>query len=629
MLEKIQEGGQGLIIKIILCLIIISFALAGIGSYLGSSGGSYAAKVNGETISEAEFQQAYQQQRSQMQQRYGSAFSQLADNPQYIAQLKQGVLARLVNQKLIDQESEKLGIAVSDKQVEDNIKNMDAFKQNGKFDNALFLQRLQSNGLTAVRFSQLIRTDMQNTQLQQALFESQFVLNNEVKQLGNLQAQTRSFHYVHVPEENFAGTIKVSDKEVKAYYQQHQEQFRSPETVDINYILLDAKSIANSINVTDEQAKQYFHEHADQYQLPVQRHVAHILIKPGKDPQKAQAEAEKLEKELKNGADFATLAKKYSQDQFSAKKGGDLDWFQKGVMPKAFDKAAFGLAKVGDISGVVKTKYGYHIIKLLGVQDSKLPPFARVKDKIVKKVQQDQAMTKFYDVSQKLNNLTYESPDSLDETAKKLGLKLETAKGVSRDNLPKDIDSQQAIEQIFSKDAIEKQQNSPIINLSPEQALVVRVTGHKAASVKPFDKVKEDAKQALVTEKAIQQAQDYANKLASVADKSAEFDKLLQAQNLKLQRASDVARNDQKLDQQVVSEAFTMAHPKDGKHPAKAIKTATGDAFVITLDQINQPKVDDNLKQQILKQWPSQLANEDYRLLLDYLKSKADISYNG
>ncbi|CAG9297013.1 SurA N-terminal domain-containing protein [Celerinatantimonas diazotrophica] len=628
MLEKIQEGGHGLMIKIILCLIIVSFALAGIGTYLGSSGVNYAAKVNGQVISEAEFQQAYQRQRSEMQQRYRN-FSQLANNPQYIAQLKHSVLASLVNQKLIDQESTKLGISVSDKQVENTIENMDAFKQNGKFKNALFLQQLQSNGLTAVRFSQLVRNDLRNTQLQQALFGSQFVLNNEVKQLGNLQAQTRSFHYVHIPEANFAKDIKVSDKEVKAYYQQHQEQFRSPETVDINYILLNAKSIANSIKVSDAEAEKYFHENADQYQLPVQRHVAHILIKPGKDPQKAKAEAEKLEKELKNGANFAALAKKYSQDQFTAKKGGVLDWFQKGAMPKAFDKAAFGLAKVGDISGVVKTKYGYHIIKLLGIQNSKLPPFARFKAKIVKKIQQDQAMNKFYDLSQKLSNLTYESPDSLDQTAKKLHLKLETAKGVDRNNLPSDIDSQKTVQQIFAKDAIEKQQNSPIINLSPEEALVVRVTGHKKASVKPFAQVKNDAQQALVTERAIQKAQDYASKLANAADKPQEFDKLLRAQNLKLEQASDVARNDQKLNQQIVSEVFTMAHPKDGKHPTKAVNTVTGDAFVIQLDQVNQPKVDEQLTKQIRQQWPSQLANEDYRLLLDYLKSKADISYNG
>lgn len=627
MLDKIQEGGQGLMIKIILCLIIVSFALAGIGTYLGSSGSGYAAKVNGEIISEAEFQQAYQRQRSEMQQRY-SGFSQLANNPQYITQLKHSVLASLVNQKLIDQESKKLGISVSDKQVENAIEDMDAFKQNGKFENALFLQQLQNNGLTAVRFSQLVRNDLRNTQLQQALFGSQFVLNNEVKQLGNLQAQTRSFHYVHVPEVNFVKEINVSDKEVKAYYKQHQEQFRSPETVDINYILLDAKSIAHSIKVSDSEAEKYFHDHSDQYLLPVQRHVAHILIKPGKDPQKAKAEAEKLEKQLKNGADFAMLAKKYSQDQFSAKKGGVLDWFQKGTMPKAFDKAAFGLAKVGDISNVVKTKYGYHIIKLLGIQDSKLPPFAQFKAEIVKKIQQDQAMTQFYDLSQKLSNLTYESPDSLDQTAKNLHLKLETAKGISRNNLPSDIDSKQVTQQIFSQDAIEKQQNSPIINLSPEQALVVRVTGHKKASVKPFDVVKKDAEQALITEKAIQKAKDYANKIANAADKPQVLDKLLKAQNLQLQQASDVARNNQDINPQIVSEVFSMAHPKDGKHPAKAVNTATGDAFVIQLDQVNQPKVDEKIKEQITQQWPSQLANEDYRLLLDYLKSKADISYN-
>lgn len=629
MLEKIQEGGQSLVIKIILGLIIISFALAGIGSYLVSPGSGYAAKVNGETISKSEFEQAYQNERSQMENRYGKAFSQLASNPEYMAQVKRSVLVRLVNQKLIEQQSKAMGLAVSDDQVKQAILKMGAFQKDGSFNNTLFKQRLANAGLTPLRFSQLIRKDLINQQLQSSLFGSEFSLPNEAQRIARLQTQTRSFRYVELSTAAFKPEIRVTQKQLKDYYDTHQNEFRSPEMVNIHYILVDAKQLAQQIKVSDAKARTYLDNHASQYQQPEQRKVAHILIKFGKDPKKALQRADLIEKQLKKGANFTKLAKADSQDEFTAKKGGVLNWFQKGVMPPAFDKAAFGLKKVGDISSVVKTKYGYHIIELLGVRPAQMPPFKSLKAKLVQQVQQSEAMTKFYDLSQKLSNLSFEMPNSLKDVAKQMGVKVLSATNVSREGLPSDIQSQQVIKHIFSSTAITQQQNSNVINLSPEKALVVRVVGHHPSKVKPLKVVETQAHDALVIQKALKASNAYAKKLVASVNDMKQFNQLIADKGLKIQKINDATRFDRSFDPHVLQQVFSMAHPKADKPLFKQFSSLSGAPYVVELTHVNQPKPKEKLIEEINHQLVGQNANEDYRLLLNYLKSKADISYHG
>ncbi|MFM2480018.1 SurA N-terminal domain-containing protein [Celerinatantimonas sp. YJH-8] len=631
MLEKLQEGGQSIVIKIILGLIIISFALAGIGTYIAAPSANYAAKVNGETISQAELEQAYQNQRQLMERQSGDAFSALANNSEYMAQVKRGVLQQLVEQRLIVQESKALGLTISDQQIKQEIMQMPAFQKDGKFDNAIFRSILSNAGLTPEYFSQLTRQDLMTQQLRVALFDSEFTVPAEVNRLSALYNQTRSFSYVSVPASKFTSGISITDKDLQSYFESHKSQFRSDESVDINYILVDAQQLAKTIKVTDEQARNYLQEHADHYEQPEQRHVAHILItvKNGQD-QQAKAKAEAILKQLQAGANFAKLAEADSDDKLTAKKGGELDWFQKGVMPAEFDKAAFALAKSGDLSGVIKTKYGYHIIELLGVREAKLADFAAVKDQLVQQVQQEQAMTQFYDLSQKLSNLSYEMPDSLDEVAKQMGVKVIHAKGVTRAHLPSEIQNSQVAQQIFSQTAIEQQQNSSVINLSPEQALVVRVVAHKAAAVKPFADVKSQVQKSVEIQKSREASKAYAKQLLKVANDPEQFAKLVADKDLKIESVTDFSRNSQSdINSLVLQKVFSMPHPQKGKDEVQLIDVAATEPYVVRLTHIGQPDVPANLQQQIASQLKNQLTNQSYQMLLNYLRSKADISYHG
>lgn len=631
MLEKLQQGGQHIILKIILGLIIVSFALAGIGSYLSAPRADYAAKVNGEPISQGELEQAFQNQRNQMQRQYGDAFSAMANNSQYMAQLKRSVLEQLIQQRLILQEAKALGLTISNDQIKQEIKQMPAFQKNGSFDNATFRQILANAGLTPDRFSRLTRQDLLSEQLRMALFDSQFVLPTEVNRLAAIETQERSFDYVAIPDGKFEGAVKPTDEELKAYYQTHQKNFRSQETVDVNYILVDAKKLAKTITVSDDKARQYLQEHAAQYSQPEQRKAAHILItvKNGDDAA-AKAKAESILKQLNDGADFSKLAKADSDDKLTAKNGGELDWFQKGVMPEAFDEAVFALKQKGDISQVVKTKYGYHIIKLLGERPAELTKFASVKDDIVKHIQQDEAMNRFYDLSNKLSDLSFEMPDSLDGVAKLMGVSVEHAKSVTHGKLPKEINVPKVVQQIFSQDAIEQQQNSNVINLSPEQALVIRVTAHQDAAVKPFEQVSDEVHQAVVAEKAHKASEDYAKELKQAAGDNAKFKQLLNAKGLKLEHAANVSRlKDAKLDPQLVRDVYKLPQPKDKASSVETVKVDSGSTYVVRLTAVTQPQIDEQLKQQLKSQLENQSKNQSYQILLNYLRSHADISYHG
>lgn len=322
MLEKIREGSQGVIAKGILVLVILSFAFAGVSSYLGSSSVAPAATVNGEEISTTELDQAYQSERARLEQQLGEMFDALAANDAYLASIKKGVLERLVAQKLLDQAAAEMGLRVSNAQIIEAIRQEPAFQTEGKFDNDRFEAILRQLGYQQAAFRESMRVDMTRRQLISALIGSEFVLNGEAESLAKLQGQTRDIRYLLVDAEPFLGQATVTEEEAKSFYDTNPAQFERPEMVSLEYVELNAKDLVYGIEVSDELAKTYYDEHQNQYQTAEKRLAAHILIDGSTD--NAEAKAEDIHKQLENGADFAALAKSDSQDTLSGEKGGEL-----------------------------------------------------------------------------------------------------------------------------------------------------------------------------------------------------------------------------------------------------------------------------------------------------------------
>ncbi|MGL5291858.1 MAG: SurA N-terminal domain-containing protein, partial [Vibrionaceae bacterium] len=247
MMERLRAGANNLVIKIILGLIILSFLFAGVGSYLTGGSAPFAAKVGSVEISQQQFEQSFQNERQQMQAQAGEMFTALMADPNYLAQFRANVLERMVNQNLLDQYAQKLGLRASDEQVKDTIRAMPAFSSNGEFNNDQYLALLSRNGLTPEAFAQYVRSDLVRAQLLNSLQESEFVLDHELKNIYQLEEQTRTIRTLTLPLADFASKVTLTDQQKQDYYQQNSNQFMRPEQYKIAYVELSGEMLASKI----------------------------------------------------------------------------------------------------------------------------------------------------------------------------------------------------------------------------------------------------------------------------------------------------------------------------------------------------------------------------------------------
>ncbi|MCW8995273.1 MAG: SurA N-terminal domain-containing protein, partial [Psychromonas sp.] len=478
MLDKMREGSQGLAAKIILSVIILSFALAGVSSYLGGRSASVAVKVNDQEISQASVEEAYKNERASLQQQYGEQFSILAASPNFSQQLRAQATEKLIADTLVAQAVAEMGLRVGNEQVKDEIRKMTEFAVDGKFNNERYLSLLRRASYTPAQFSELLKNDLARRQLLQMLVGSEFVLPGEVSSVEQLQAQQRIAKVLTVTVGDFEKTSKISAADIKAYYDKNKQQFQDPEQVSADYVLLDGSTLADKINIKADELETYYDNHQSDYQRAERRKVAHILVKGDSDAARKKAEA--MLAELKQGADFAQLAGEKSDDRFSAKNNGELDWFERGVMEPAFDKAAFALTKDAPLSALVKTKFGYHIIKLIAVEKPKTLPFAEVKEQVKAALQQEKMNDLYFDLQQKLGEVAFESPDSLDEAAAAINGKIVHTGLFSAEQAPEILANKKVLQTLFDSNFRDEGLNSDVIELSDNKAIVVRVNQYKA-----------------------------------------------------------------------------------------------------------------------------------------------------
>ncbi|HHQ4678326.1 TPA: peptidylprolyl isomerase [Aeromonas veronii] len=627
MLDKLREGAQGKVAKVILGLIILSFALAGVGSYLNGPARTAPATVNGTEISAAALENAYRNERARMESQMGEAFSQLAANPDYMKQFRRGVLDRLIDQALLDSKARELGLRISDEQIKQAIVAMPEFAENGKFNNDRYLQLIRRAGMTPEMFRDSLRQDMVRQQLMSALLGTEFSLKGEAEQLDKLYNQTRDLRLVRLAAANYMADVQVSDNELEQYYKTNGARFMNDEQVKVDYLLLDAANLAKDIKVTEQDAQDYYDQHQDLFQRAERRHVAHILISFGKDEKAAEQKAEAVLAKAKAGDDFAALAKADSSDTFSAKKGGELDWFEKGVMDPAFEKAAFALNNAGDLSGVVKSPFGFHIIKLLGVEAAKTKPFADVKEETITRLQADKAKEKFFAEQQKMADNSFENPDSLDLTADAMGMKVQSSDFFTQATAPAPLNDPKVLSVAFSEQLRDDNTNSDVIELADGKALVLHITGHKPKAVKPLAEVKEQVIAAIKHDKASEVARGKAQGLLDKLKVGESITADLTALGLKVETHKGVARFDRELDQNLIAQAFTLPHPIDGKPSVALVAETNGDRVVVALDKVNVPAAASGMAAMLQAQLGQGKAQVDYKSLIDELRKAAKIEY--
>lgn len=627
MLDKLREGAQGKVAKVILGLIILSFALAGVGSYLNGPARTAPATVNGNDISAPALENAYRNERARMESQMGEVFNQLAANPDYMKHFRRGVLDRLIDQALIDDKARSLGLRVSDEQIKQAIVAMPEFAENGKFSNDRYLQLIRRAGMTPEMFRDSLRQDMVRQQLMGAVLGSEFALKGEAEQLDRLYNQTRDLRLIRLAASAYVDGIEVSDAEVEQFYKANSARFMNDETVKVDYLLLDAANLGKNIKVTEQDAQDYYDQHQDLFQRPERRQVAHILIPFGKDEKAAEQKAEAVLAKAKAGDDFAALAKADSSDTFSAKKGGELDWFEKGVMDPAFEKAAFALAKAGDLSAVVKSPFGFHIIKLLAVEPAKTKPFVDVMSDTIARLQSEKAKEQFFAEQQKMADSSFENPDSLDLTAEAMGLQVQSTGYFSQADAPAPLNDPKVLSVAFSEQLRDDNTNSDVIELADGKALVLHIMGHQPKAAKPLAEVKEQVITAIKHDKASEVARGKAQGLLDKLKAGENVQADLTALGLKVDTHTGVSRFAQEMDQNLVTQAFRMPHPTDGKPSVELVTEANGDRVVVALDKVNVIKEPSQMVSLLQGQLGQGKAQADYKSLIDELRKAAKIEY--
>ncbi len=587
MLQLIREKAQGWIAWVIVILISVPFALWGIQEYLGVGSAAIKASVNDREITEQEFDRDYRRYRDQLRQEMGALYRPDLLDDQL---LRKEVLASMIKSELIYQQAIELGLRSSDEVLRDLIMSNRAFHEAGKFNQDAYKNATRRIGLTTDGYELQMRRLLVSDQLKRAISSSEIVTQAELEENLRLKDQRRKMSYLIVPSDNYLELSEVKQEDVTSYYQGNKPSFMSAERIKLEYLELDIKNVADTIKVGDEELRGYYDQNQKDYIVPEQRRASHILITVEDFADeiaqaKARVDAEAALKRVKSGEDFAKVAKELSQDPGSAKDGGDLGFFGKGVMDKEFEKAAFELSK-GSVTDLVKTAFGYHIIKLTDIRAPKGRTFEKVKSELVDLYRKEEAGRIFYEYAEKLADLTYEDPDSLEPAADALGLKIQKSGWIGRDGGQGVLGNGRVISAAFSEDVMAQGHNSELLDLGAEHVVVLRVVEHEEPRVRPLEEVRGDIEFILKKSAASKLAEQKGREITA---------KLKQGQSLKttaaeykaqIKPAAEIGRDSDKVPGEILQTLFKMPRPVGQSMVYDETGLANGDYAVIALEQV-------------------------------------------
>ena len=496
------------IVQIFLGLITLPFAFWGVDSYVRNSGvGSDLATVGDTKITVPQFEQAWRERQDQMRQALGAGFKQEMMNT---PEMKLSVLNAMVDQRLLLLETAKNSLVTSDEVLRNVISKIPSLQENGQFSMPRYEAALRTQGMSQPQFEAKLRQDLTLQQLIGALGDTAFVSDNQAEAMLRLQSEERQFSEFRIAPEQFADKVKIETSAVQKYYDDNKSPFEISEQLKAEYLVLSLDSILAQVTVAEPEIRAWYESHKDRYQQNEERRASHILIvaKTEAEKEKAKAKAEDVLKEVQKApVKFAELAKQYSQDPGSAKNGGDLGFFGRGMMVKAFEETVFK-QKEGEISNVLESEFGYHIIKLTGIKPGKLRSIDEARPEIESDLKLQAAQRKFAESAEAFNNTVYEQSDSLQPAAEKFKLKIQQSGWLPRNPDAKDLAAlgplanSKILASLFSEDAIKNKRNTEAVEIGPNMLLAARVLDYVPATRKPFDTVKADIEKLLKSQEA-------------------------------------------------------------------------------------------------------------------------------
>lgn len=496
-------------------LIIPAFVLVGIDGYNRSRDtGEAVARVNGHDISQAEWDNAHRIEVDRLRASMPNLDSKFLDSPA----ARYATLERLVRDRVLVEAATKLGLTTSDarlaRELQDNPTIASLRRADGTLDMERYRQLAGSQGMTPEMFEASVRSDLSTKQVLAGVAGSGFATMALSDVALNAYYEKREVQVARFPTSDFTSKVKPTDAELEAFYQANQGLFQAPEQASIEYIVLDLNAIKQGIVISEQDVRSYYDQNAAQLSGNEERRASHILINapkgaPEAERQKARARAEELLAAVRKApASFADVARKNSQDTGSAPKGGDLDFFGRGAMVKPFEDAAFAMKK-DEISDLVESDFGYHIIKLTDIKTPKRRSFEELRADIEADLKAQQAQRKFAEVAETFTNMVYEQSDSLKPVAERLKLEIKTATNLQRNPVPGAtgvLANPKFLSAVFGPDAVEKKRNTEAVETGPNQLTAGRITQYTAAHTLPLAEVRERVRERVVASQAAEMA---------------------------------------------------------------------------------------------------------------------------
>ena len=497
-------------------LIIPAFVLVGVDGYKRfNDSASAVARVGGHDITQAEWDFAHKNEVDRIRASSPTLDPKLLDSPQ----ARYATLERMVRERVLGEAADKAMLITSDvrlaRDLQQNPTIASLRRPDGGLDMERYRQLVASQGLTPEGFEARVRRDLSVRQVEAGVLATAFAAPSVADVSLGAFFEKREVQFVNFPATDFTSKVTLTDVELQTFYDANKLLFQAPEAVNIEYVVLDLDTIKKSISVNEPDLKSYYEQNVARLSGNEERRASHILINalkdaPAAERQKAKAQAQELLAQVRKAPDqFAELAKKNSQDKGSAPAGGDLDFFARGAMVKPFEDAAFAMKKA-DISDVVESDFGYHIIQLTDIRAPKQRSFEELRAGIESDLKAQQAQRKFAESAEAFTNGVYEQPDSLKPVADRLKLEIKTTNGLTRNPQPGAtgiLVNAKFLNALFADDAIHKKRNTEAVETGPNQLVAGRVAAYAPARTLPFSEVRNSVRERLVALRSAELAQ--------------------------------------------------------------------------------------------------------------------------
>ncbi len=628
MLTAIREGSKGWLASIVIGLIVLTFALWGIGSYFEGGTQLPVATVNGDEIDAYTYQNQLSLERQSLASQFGSS---LSSEMMESLGLRQRVLDNLIESRLVSQYTDAQNYRLTDQQVADRIRTNQAFQTDGNFDPALYERILASNGLSPQAFESSERQTGMNLQLLDAVADTSFLVEPEVSHLIALQNQSRETQYAVIPGDRYQDEFEIAEGELRAEYEENIEKYQKPARIRVQYIDLSVSAIAADIDLPEEEIEQTYERIRDRLKSPEVRKASHILISVDGDSEEAKAEAlskaESVLAQAQAGGNFAELAKTHSDDPGSAGRGGDLGVIRRGQMVPPFEDAVFSMAE-GEVRGVVETRFGYHIIQLTELQAEHQQSLDDAREEVVAEARTVAAEAIFSDLVEPFDNAIFEEPESLAAAADVTGFPVRTSAWFTREQGTGIAEESVVRAAAFRPDVLEEGLNSPAIEIGFDRIVALRKLDYEEAAPKTFEEVREEITAALKLEKSQAKAVEIANKLLTGLTHIASWDIMLATQEWRAETLPDT-RDQVPLYLSALAESvFTAAVPTDGIPVYGHAILANGDVAMYALTGVtpgHRETADSTVISRLEQALLLRDGEEAFRRLVQTLRAQADI----